>query len=124
VILIDRSVPRSVARALQQVRDDVAWLDDVLPPATPDRDWLRHAGERGWLVVTRDKKIRTRPGERRSIEEAGVGAFVFEQKRDPSRWDYLKLLVTSLDEMERLFTETPKPFIFAITAAGALRQLR
>jgi hypothetical protein len=36
-------------------------------------DWLRIAGERGWVVLTRDDRIRYRPAEQRALIEAGTG---------------------------------------------------
>lgn len=65
MIFIDRSIPKSVADALKQVRDDVIWLEDIFPHDAKEAAWLREAGTNGWLVVTRDNKIRSRPGERR-----------------------------------------------------------
>ena len=113
MIFIDRSIPRGVARALQAVRDDVIWLEDRFPHHVTDPVWLREAGVSDWLVISRDKRIRTRPGERRTIIENGVGCFCLTQKQPLTRWEYLKLLAATLDEMEALFAATPRPFIFA-----------
>src|SRR5687767_13527362 len=66
MIFVDRSIPRGVANALKEVRADVVWLEDLFPHDVKDEDWLREAGRQGWLVISRDKKIRTRPGERRA----------------------------------------------------------
>ncbi|MCY0886394.1 MAG: helix-turn-helix domain-containing protein, partial [Firmicutes bacterium] len=54
IILLDRSLPKSVAQALKAVRDDVRWLEDVegLTPCSPDEEWLKLAGERDWMVIT------------------------------------------------------------------------
>lgn len=123
MIFIDRSIPKSVAQALKSVRSDVIWLEDVFPHDTPDPTWLAEAGQKGWLVITRDKKIRTRPGERAAIAAAGVGCFVLTQKKDPTKWEYVKLLALTMDEMERIFDETPKPFIFEVNANGQFKRL-
>src|SRR4051794_20819892 len=112
MIFIDRSIPRSVAEALKRVRDDVCWLEDVFEHNEPDTVWLPDVGARGWLVITRDKKIRTRPGERRAIIDGGVGCFCVMQKQPLNRWQYLKLIVATLDEMERIFADTPRPFLY------------
>ncbi len=121
MIFIDRSIPKSVATALKAVRDDVLWLDDYFPHDTKDADWLPIAGQNDWLVITRDKKIRTRPGERRAILENNVGCFCLTQKQDPTRWQYLKLLVQTLDQMESSFATTPRPFIYRVDQLGKLR---
>jgi predicted nuclease of predicted toxin-antitoxin system len=114
VIFIDRSIPKSVASALKAVRDDVAWLEDMFRHDTRDTDWLRDAGKSGWLVISRDKRIRTRPGERAAILENRVGCFIVTVRQNPTRWGYLKLLCATLDEMQRLFEETARPFVFTV----------
>jgi len=123
VIFIDRSIPRSVADALKAIgRDDVIWLEDKYPRATKDRDWLPDAGANGWLVITRDKRIRTRPKERDAVIQNSVGLFVFVQGENPTKWDYFKLLGKCLDQMEQLFLSTPRPFIYVIDKAGSIRR--
>ena len=120
MIFIDRSIPKGVAEALKQVRDDVVWLEDVFPHDVRDTVWLREAGQRGWLVISRDKKIRTRPGERRAIIESSVGCFCLTFRQNLTRWEYLKLLAQALDEMERLFASTPRPFLYGVSRSGTL----
>lgn len=122
MIFIDRSVPRGVADAIMKVRDDVMWLEPLFPHNTKEVNWLPVAGDQGWLTILRDKKIRTRPGERQAIISHRVGAFVLAQRSDPTRWGYLKLLVKTLDQMEALFTNTPRPFIFMIDRDGGFTQ--
>jgi len=123
MIFIDRSIPRGVADALKLVRDDVRWLEDEFPHDAPEALWLAEIGERGWVVVSRDKKIRTRPGERQALTEAGVGCFILTQKQPFTRWEYLKLLARTLDEMEFVFTETPRPSIFGVGRTGLFKRL-
>jgi PIN like domain len=40
-----------------------------------DYEWMAQAGAEGWLCITRDKKIRSRPGERRALIDNRVGCF-------------------------------------------------
>src|SRR6266581_2682845 len=119
MIFIDRSIPRAVAGALKQVRDDVRWLEDEFPHDVDEKTWLADVGQRGWLVISRDKKIRSPPGERKALTDANVGCFIVTQKQPLSRLGYLKLLVASLDQlvasldqMEQVFGDTPRPFLF------------
>lgn len=44
---------------------------------TPDVDWLREVGRKGWLVLTRDQNIRRKPNELAALREAGVILFAF-----------------------------------------------
>ncbi|HEU4760528.1 MAG TPA: hypothetical protein VFT91_11195 [Dehalococcoidia bacterium] len=120
MIFIDRSIPKGVADALKAVRDDVRWLEDEFQHDAKETEWLPEIGKRGWLVISRDKKIRTRPGERRALVDAGVGCFILAQKQNLTRWDYLKLIAASLDEMEEAFASTRKPFIYTVGRTGQL----
>lgn len=124
MIWIDTSIARSVARAISQVRQDVLWVGERYPFDTNKEPiWLPDAGREGALVILRDKRIRTRPGERRAIIANGVGAFIINQKRNPDKWQYLKLIVGALDEMEEKFATTPRPFIYTVDREGLLKQV-
>jgi PIN like domain len=123
VIFVDRSIPRGVAQALQRVRNDVRWLEDCLPHNATDSDWLQLVGASGWLAITRDKKIRTRPGERADLVRYGVGCFILTQKQPLTRWDYLRLIVSTLDQMEANFAETARPFIYGVNRSGGFKRI-
>ena len=120
MIFIDRSLPRSIVRSLQQVRDDVQWLDDVFDQGASDTDWLKDVGAWGWLVITRDKKILTRPGEKAAIIDHKVGAFYLTHTDNPTRWQILKAVVGALDEMIQIFESEERPFLYGLDRHGKL----
>ncbi len=122
MIFIDRSVPRGVADAVKRVREGVLWLEDEFPHDVPDQEWLAAAGEKGWLVITHDRKVRTRPGERRAIMEHGVGCFILTYKQDLRKEEIVALIAENLEEMERRFEETPRPFIYTVSKNGQFRE--
>ena len=74
---VDASVPVAVRRALAMVRDDIRFAGGPGAPKekTQDKDWLRVAGDNEWVVIKRDKRIRTRPAEREALIEAGLRTF-------------------------------------------------
>lgn len=122
MIFVDRSIPKGVAEALKQVRDDVRWLEDVFEEGwIKDREWIPEIGARGWLVLSKDKKIRTRQEERRAVRENNVGCFILNYKQPLNRWEILKLVASSLDEMEEKFANTPRPFMYLIDRNGRFR---
>src|SRR5688572_15089758 len=123
MIFIDRSIPRSVAEALKLVRADVRWLEDEFAHDVKDADWLREVGIRGWLVIGRDRRIHHRPAEKQAILDHRVGYFCIAQDANPTRWEFLRLIVTTLDQMELLFATIERPFIYGVYKDGALRRL-
>jgi|GEM_PF-5722923 hypothetical protein len=38
-------------------------VEDLLPSGIPDPQWIPIVGDRGWVIITNDKRLRTRPGE-------------------------------------------------------------
>jgi PIN like domain len=129
VIFIDASLPRSVADALKKVREDVLFKHDIFLPGTDDPIWLRRVGAEGWLAITRDAHIRTRPAERAAIMENDVGCFILTHQQDLPRSEVVRIVFDYLPEMERLFSSTPRPFIYTVTKNGhfteyAQRRLR
>ena len=50
--------------------------DDHFPQDALDPEWLRAVGERNWVVVTRDERIRYNVAEKQAIRRAKVRAFV------------------------------------------------
>jgi predicted nuclease of predicted toxin-antitoxin system len=122
VIFIDRSIPRGVAEAVKRMREDVIWLEDEFRHDVPDEEWLAVAGQKGWLVITHDRRIRTRPGERQAIMENGVGCFIMTYRQDLKKEEIVALISSTLEEMERRFGATPRPFIYTLSKNGEFRE--
>ena len=123
MIWIDRSISKTVTHAIDLVRGDVRWVGDLYDGRTADAIWLRDAGQSEALVIVRDKKVRTRPLERAAIMDNRVGCFIVNQGRNPTKWEYLRLIVVALDEMQQRFEQVPRPFIFTIDSRGVLRKV-
>jgi PIN like domain len=67
---------RIVPEALRAAGEEVRIHDEIFPPATHDRVWLRAAGEKRWIVLTKDSKIRYRRNEVAEFRSARVRVFV------------------------------------------------
>ena len=74
---IDWSIgQRAVPEALRSVGATVETHLDHFPPETPDVEWLTEVSQRGWVVLTKDTKIRSRPLEVQAIASAGGKVFI------------------------------------------------
>ena len=118
MIFIDASLPRTVADELKKVREDVVFKHDIFLPGTDDPIWLRRVGVEGWLAITRDAHIRTRPAERAAIMENDVGCFILTHQQDLPRQEIVRIVFDYLPEMEQKFKDTTRPFIFTVTKNG------
>jgi hypothetical protein len=111
-----------VAKPIAQVRADVIYPGHSncpsIRPDTKDPEWLAEAGSHGWVVLLRDKRIRSRPGERQALLDHGLRTFCLTKSGNASKWDVLGLLVVNWDAIERVALEVPGPYIYSVTSNG------
>jgi len=93
------------------------------PPGTPDEVWLATAGKRGWIVFTRDKRIRYRALERESLLEAEVRAFVFIGGNMTSA-ETAAALAKAWPTVARIAASEPPPFIYHIGRSGGVTKVK
>jgi len=118
VFFIDRSLGRKqVAQALREAGATVEVHDDQFPQATPDVDWLAEVGRRGWVVLSKDERIRRNRIERTALEAARVRAFFLTQQ-DITGQEMAELFSNALPGMTRRAVSEPAPFIFTISRSG------
>jgi hypothetical protein len=120
----DNNLSPVLVQALQVLGEDVQHLRDTFPPDTPDAVWIPDVARRGWILVTRDKRIRKRPLEVHALAHAKLSAFIFMQKRDPDRWGWVELVVRRWTEMKDRATTERRPFVVGIPERGAPVRLR
>ncbi len=81
VFFVDRSLGRkAVPDALREAGETVVVHDERFAQNAPDEEWLAQAGEKGWIVLSADKRIRYRENEFGALREAGVRAFILTAK--------------------------------------------
>jgi hypothetical protein len=57
-----------------------------------------------------------------AIVEHGVGCFILSYKQPLTKQEILTLIASALEEMERRFEETPRPFIYTLSKNGEFRE--
>ena len=88
---------------------------------THDVDWVPEASSRGWIVVARDKKIRSRPAEWAVLAAYPLRMLVLTTVGNLDVWEQLRVFVARWDRIEELST-TPAPWVYAVTKSG-LREM-
>lgn len=124
VFFIDRSLGRRyVAQALRAAGATVEVHDDHFPQDTPDVDWLREVGRRGWVVLSKDERIRRNRIERAALDAARVRAFFLTQQ-DITGPEMAKLFADALPGMTNRAIAQPAPFIYTISRSGLFSRVR
>jgi predicted nuclease of predicted toxin-antitoxin system len=74
---VDRSLgKRVVAGALRSEGAKVEVHDDHFLPDAPDEEWLAVVGQKGWVVLTKDNRLRYHSREKATLLRRGVRAFI------------------------------------------------
>ncbi|MCH8877709.1 MAG: DUF5615 family PIN-like protein [Chloroflexi bacterium] len=116
-VFFDMNLSPALVRGLAEFGEDVVHLTDVFPPATPDALWLANIGQRGWILVTRDRAITRRPVERAALKKHKVGAFYLLGK-DMNTWDQVRQVIRCWHRILELGSKTKRPFAFKVSRAG------
>jgi hypothetical protein len=81
---------------------------------TPDHEWLTLVGQKGWIALTKDKKMRRLPMERAAIKHYGIKEFCFSSG-DLDKNEMAGILTAHLERMLRLVAKHQGPFEAALT---------
>ena len=82
---------------------------------TPDTELLKKVGKRRWILITADKKQRTRPIERKMMVLYKVREFVITA---PEVGDVGELIVKARRKMRNLCSKNGGPFVASISKSG------
>lgn len=84
VFFVDRCLGKKcVASALRETGHRAEVHDDHFPQDAKDEEWLPVVGERGWLVITRDDRIRYHSLEAAAAPASGCSSWSRRTSRAP-----------------------------------------
>jgi hypothetical protein len=86
-------------------------------PGTEDTVWLPFVGQKGWLLVTKDKKIRYNELEKAAVMHYRVREFYFSSG-NYSGAEMAEMLIVALPEMAKICRRHDPPFFASITKSG------
>ncbi len=123
VFFLDRALGNKViADALRAAGAEVRIHSDHFAAAAPDAEWLIEVGRQGWIVLTKDSKIRYRTIERMALINARVGAFVLVSG-NLSGLAMADVFVKALPAMRKFVAKNPPPFIARVYRDGKINRL-
>jgi PIN like domain len=121
-VFFDRTSGKKIPQALKLLGLDVEGHADHFAHDIHDDIWLAAVGDRHWVVITNDKRLRFNEAERQALIAHGVGCFTLGGG-SRSRWDRVRILARAWDRIRQAIESTPRPFIFTIHVDGHLEQM-
>jgi len=113
---------RKLADALHQRGRLVHMHNEVFPDRTPDRIWIPDVAKRGWIIVTRDKRLQTRHIEWMAFLRARARVLWFKGDRS-SDLAIKDGFLLALPKIDKLTSHLSPPYIIKITPAGYIEQV-
>jgi len=92
--------------------------DDHFALNAKDPEWLTGAGKKGWIVVTRDERIRYRVSEKQAIRRAKVRAFVLAAQGNLRAEMLADNVLKALPKIRKLVEKQRPPFVAKISRGG------
>ena len=90
-----------------------------VPVGTPDLDWMPVIARRRLIVVTRDRRIRSRPAELRAYWEQVIRSVWFGAKQGLGRREQVELFLRHEERLQREVTERGRgPWALAMIPTG------
>ena len=113
---------RELADALHKRGRLVHMHNQVFPDRTPDRVWIPEVAKRGWIILTRDKRLQTRHIEWMAFLRAKARVLWFKGDR-ASDVEIMEGFLLALPKVDRLVGLLKPPYIIKITPAGHVEQV-
>jgi hypothetical protein len=124
LLLIDRCAwSRKLGEALNQAGIQFVAHHEIFAPACPDEEWMKVAGQKGWIVLTRDQAIRRKPNELKAFREAKLIMFALASG-NASAEDTARLVVALYPRILRKARSSKPPAMFSVTLAGGINPVR
>lgn len=118
VFFIDRSLGiEPIRTALIEQGLTVEIHDDHFKRDEEDRVWLKSVGERGWVVLTKDQRLRYRPLEIAVLRASKARVFVLTAGNLRGS-EITAVFVSALPRIFKILRSRPGPFVARISKSA------
>ena len=118
VFFTDRDLGPTFAQVLLDAGLNVERHEDHFGPTTPDEEWLPAIGQRQWIAITKNYRIRYQPNELDAVMRAGVGLFVVVGKNVRQK-DLAENFVGVIEQVQKFLESPSPPFIAKVYRPGS-----
>jgi predicted nuclease of predicted toxin-antitoxin system len=121
VFFIDRSLGIEPIRTELFSADHVVEVhDDHFARDEEDRVWLRTVGERGWVVLTKDQRLRYNPLEIAALRASKARVFVLTAG-NLRGIEIAAVFLTALPQICEILHSLPGPFVARVSQLGHVK---
>lgn len=106
-----------VPDALRAAGAKVVVHDDVLADDSPDEDWIKLCGEKGYIAITKDKQILYRKHEIESIKKHKARVVVLRAKHLTGTQNG-EIIAKALPKIAKFADRTSAPFVAGLVRSG------
>ncbi len=92
-----------------------------IPRGLGDSEWTRQVAKRGWVAVTRDKRIQYRAAQKQAVAQARLALFVLRAKGNLSGAEIVETIDLAVPRMARFLKKHKPPFIAGIYRGGHIK---
>jgi predicted nuclease of predicted toxin-antitoxin system len=121
VFFIDRSLGIDPIRTeLSKADLEVKIHDDIFARDEEDRVWLQVVGEKGWVVLTKDQRLRYRPLEKAALRSSRARVFVLTAG-NLRGVEIASVFLAALPQICKILHSLPGPFVASVSQSGRVR---
>jgi hypothetical protein len=113
----DNNVSKKIVEGLKAFGEEVVHLQDKFPEDSADIEWLQYVGEKGFVLITRDERVRRNPAEIAAIKKFRVATF-FLGGSHLDRCRLIQQVVRNWPRIKELSGRTQPPFAYRIPPTG------
>ena len=118
---IDRSLGRQiVASKLREAGFKVEIHDDHFLPDAKDEDWLAIVGQKGWVVLTKDKNIRYRNPELLAVVKGNAKVYTL-MSGNITALQMAEVFEKAIPHIENSVDLNEPPYIAKILSTGSVK---
>lgn len=120
VVFLDRSLGKQViATALRTVGFQVEVHDDHFSTDAKDQEWLTEVGRKGWIVLTKDKRIKHRKVELAAVVAANATVFTLTAGSVQGS-EMADIFVKAMPKIKAYVEAHTPPYIVGLSKSGLL----
>ena len=123
IFFTDENLGRQIVPgALRAVGAEVKVYAELFSPGLHDREWLRIAGPKRWIILATDSRVAYRRNEMQILLAAGARTFVLVSGNLPGA-EIGAIFVKALPRIEKLCARQPAPFIAHVHKDGRITRV-